>query len=439
MFINKSKILSFLASNRASRNTKVMQYVLQINRFEYKKLEVEILKKYNFFYWNKPEENFKFLSVVESSKPLKVDAKILGCRVTTNYKNGKNIIPLFVGGKKFTNSKNTVAWQDFESEEWLLPRFMIIERGNKYLLVINFVKLNIKINIVDEINNLYSGKKEAKNNIKPGIIFLEKLNTNKWEESVKNILYQINRGKVFKTVLANKICATLKNKIDEKYLANILFRNNKTGYLFLFKKNNSLFFGASPEKLFSIKNNLLQTEALASTTKRGKNNIEDKKLESELLNSKKNLIEHKSVVKYILNELNKISTKIKISSSIKIKKLKYVQHLQTPITAKIKKEKNVFDIIKLLHPTPAVCGFPKNNSLNLINKLEKFDRGLYSGVIGWGNKSEAEFTVAIRSALIKKNKLFAFAGSGIVKDSVPLDELNEINFKLKTILELFKK
>lgn len=439
MPIDKSKILSFLEEKRGLKNNDIIQYVLSITRNEFKKIECGVLRKYDFFYWNKPEEDFMFLAVVENSKILKFDAQLLGNRMFSNYKNDKNIIPLFVGGKKFANYKNSSEWEDYKSEEWLLPKFIILKTKKDFLLVINFKKYVLELNIVDDIITLLSGKTAVKKIIKPKIGVLEKLNQDSWSKSVNRIIEQINSKKIFKTVMAVNICTALKSKVDENYLIKMLFRNNKAGCLFLFKKNNSLFFGASPEKLFSLKNNLLQTEALAGTTKRGNNKEEDKKLEIELLKSKKNLEEHKSVIKYLKIELAKISNEIKISSSPKIKKLKYVQHLQTQVSAKIKKGENVFDIINILHPTPAVCGYPKKSAMKLINKLEKFDRGLYSGAVGWANKNEAEFAVAIRSALINKNKLYAYAGSGIVKDSIPIDELNEINFKLKTVLSLFKK
>ncbi|MCK7528226.1 MAG: chorismate-binding protein [Ignavibacteriales bacterium] len=91
-----------------------------------------------------------------------------------------------------------------------------------------------------------------------------------------------------------------------------------------------------------------------------------------------------------------------------------------------------------LFPTPAVCGIPKEQSLKMIEKTEDFDRGLFSGVIGWFNADNyGEFFVTIRSALVKDNKLYAYAGCGIVEGSDPQEEFDESKLKLKPILSLF--
>ena len=98
----------------------------------------------------------------------------------------------------------------------------------------------------------------------------------------------------------------------------------------------------------------------------------------------------------------------------------------------------MFKIISSLFPTPAVCGIPKDLSLKMIEKSEDFDRGLFSGAVGWFNADNyGEFFVTIRSALIKEDKLYAYAGCGIVEGSDPKEEYEESILKLKPILSLF--
>jgi menaquinone-specific isochorismate synthase len=85
-----------------------------------------------------------------------------------------------------------------------------------------------------------------------------------------------------------------------------------------------------------------------------------------------------------------------------------------------------------------VCGIPKEKSLQLIREIEEFDRGLFSGLIGWFNcKGDGEFSVSIRSALIKDKQIYAYAGCGIVEGSKPAEEFQETILKLKPILSLF--
>ena len=122
-----------------------------------------------------------------------------------------------------------------------------------------------------------------------------------------------------------------------------------------------------------------------------------------------------------------------------VKKFSNIQHLQTILRGKLKAESNIFDIILSLFPTPAVCGMPKLKALEIINELEDFDRGLFTGLIGWFNcKGYGEFNVTLRCGLINQDNLYVFAGCGIVENSDPIEEYEEINLKLKPILSLFE-
>lgn len=205
------------------------------------------------------------------------------------------------------------------------------------------------------------------------------------------------------------------------------------------KESNSIFFGSSPEKMFSLKDKKLETEALAGSSARGLNIEDDLINESNLLLNPKELCEHKNVFSFLINSLKNFSDEISYSSNPQIKKLSNIQHLQTPITAILKDEIDILELLKVLHPTPAVCGLPQKNALELIKDLEYFDRGLYAGIIGWYNaKKRAEFVVSIRSALLKDNTITAFAGCGIVEGSNPVTEFYETELKLKPILSLLE-
>jgi menaquinone-specific isochorismate synthase len=99
-----------------------------------------------------------------------------------------------------------------------------------------------------------------------------------------------------------------------------------------------------------------------------------------------------------------------------------------------RKRANVLDLIGLLHPTPAVGGLPKEKALLLIRALEGFDRGWYSGPVGWVDGSgDGEMFVAIRSALLSGNEALLYAGCGIMADSDPKAELEESRLKLEAM------
>ena len=114
-------------------------------------------------------------------------------------------------------------------------------------------------------------------------------------------------------------------------------------------------------------------------------------------------------------------------------------HLFTPIKGKLKKDIHILDIANILHPTPAVSGTPKDKVVDMIKNHEPFDRGWYSGYIGWYNtKGDGRFDVAIRSALQIDNHLYCYAGGGLVKDSQKLDEWNETELKFQHLLSAIK-
>ena len=105
----------------------------------------------------------------------------------------------------------------------------------------------------------------------------------------------------------------------------------------------------------------------------------------------------------------------------------------------IKQGNTIFNVLKEIYPTPAICGSPQNEALHLVKRFENFKRGLYSGIIGWFNfENEGNFVIALRSALKNGNKLTAYAGSGIVQNSEADAEFIETELKLKPIMSLFK-
>ncbi len=251
-------------------------------------------------------------------------------------------------------------------------------------------------------------------------------------------MQKITNGVFKKVVLSREVCLELKTSTNVTKLLNDLSAKYPRCYTFAFNKNNSLFLGASPEKLAKFSNNQIEVDALAGSAPRGETLEEDLNYENFLLNSEKNLNEQQAVVSFINQLLEDITENIYFKKNPVIRKLPNIQHLWTVITAKLKNDYKLFDVLKALHPTPAICGTPWKTARDFILDIEPHDRGLYSGNIGWFNfNGSGEFAVAIRSALIKNKKLYAYAGCGIVEGSEPNLEFEESEIKLKPILSLF--
>jgi len=142
----------------------------------------------------------------------------------------------------------------------------------------------------------------------------------------------------------------------------------------------------------------------------------------------------------IRNSIENYCSDVQIPKEPIIYPLKNLQHLYTPVTATLKNGQSIFDIIKQLHPTPALGGVPREKSLAFIRDHELLDRGWYGSPVGWLDSNQnAEFAVAIRSGLIQGDEASLFAGCGIMKDSDPEAEYEETNIKFLPMLSVLEE
>ncbi len=327
-----------------------------------------------------------------------------------------------------------------------LPRWQITQKNNHNVLVINTVITN-SINIknlsqkvwhefqqISQINNssLSSLSKTHKN--------LRKINVNHLKEfknSVASALDLINSNYFRKIVLAHAIDMYSQTPFNLiKSLNNLRFIYPDC-YVFSTSNGNCQnFIGASPERLISINNHQLVTDALAGSAPRGKTPTQDAKLANSLLCSEKDLREHQFVIDFIIKRLHDLRLKPHYSSQPHLLQLSNIQHLWTPITAEISQSIHLLEILEELHPTPAVAGVPRDIAQKQIQNFETFDRSLYAAPIGWiDHQGNGEFAVGIRSALIDGDRARLYAGAGIVTGSKPNKELAEVQLKLRTLLK----
>ncbi|MCX7875036.1 MAG: isochorismate synthase [Melioribacteraceae bacterium] len=381
-------------------------------------------------------KNFSFVAIDE----VKTDVDVFTSSLNINTNVDENILekfPQFVGYKKFNDNSKSNLWNDFADNKWYIPKFLIVRDNNDYYIIHNFRDNEYDENSFNYLISLSSKLIETSTTeIKVDDLSLTR-DSKSWTSNVELALKRINENTLDKVVLARKIEIQLKSQFSLSFVINKLLNACDDCIVFSVKENNSIFWGATPEKLFSINKNILHTEALAGSIERSSDKTEDAFLGNQLLRDPKELNEQKKVLDYILSILENFSSDIKFNEIPFIKKLNTVQHLQTKITATINEKFDIFKFLEEIHPTPAVCGYPKDVSMKFILETENFDRGLYAGVIGWFNKfNVGEFYVGIRSALLKENKLNVFAGCGIVEGSIPEKEFQETEIKMKPILSV---
>ena len=111
-----------------------------------------------------------------------------------------------------------------------------------------------------------------------------------------------------------------------------------------------------------------------------------------------------------------------------------IDHLCTSFNAQLKNNKNILDLLNEIHPTPAICGYPKQNALKIIRNYKE-NRGWYGGPIGWiDNNLDGKFYLNIRSGVSIDKYLYLFSGSGITEKSISKNEWKETDHKFKLML-----
>lgn len=256
-----------------------------------------------------------------------------------------------------------------------------------------------------------------------------------YERAVEEAAGRIRDGEFEKIVLAREINLRREKPIDPFNAFRGLTEAFPECTTFASGGPETTFIGASPELLIRREGRRASTMALAGSTRRGADPETDALLGSQLLQSSKDRKEHDIVVKRIERVLGRRSAWIAAGEAPELVKVRNIQHLATPIRAQLTEPLPVTQLADMLHPTPAVGGDPWSDVRSRIKQLEGFDRGWYTGGVGWTDLFEdGEFHVALRSAVIDGVQARLFAGCGIVGDSDPASELAETETKLQALL-----
>ena len=243
-----------------------------------------------------------------------------------------------------------------------------------------------------------------------------------------------------KVVLARRTTLALSDAIDALSLVSSLRARDPDAYQFaLIHPSGAAFVGSTPERLFSSRDGHAASEAVAGTRPRGADEGEDAALAYQMLLSPKEHEEFAIVREEVRRALGSVADGGARGVNAELEKgvLRHVsvQHLYARLGAKLAPGKDEADVLRALHPTPAVCGHPRRAALRAIRASESFDRGLYAGPVGWVSRDAAEFAVAIRSALVSPSGVDVklFAGVGVVAAADSAAEWRELNLKTRPL------
>ncbi|MBL5899380.1 isochorismate synthase MenF [Lelliottia amnigena] len=257
-----------------------------------------------------------------------------------------------------------------------------------------------------------------------------------WLSLVSQATDAIARGEFEKVVLARATDLQFDQRVTAISLMAASRRINHNCYHFcmMFDAQNA-FMGSSPERLWRRRGKRLRTEALAGTVASHADDAQSHRLGEWLLNDDKNQRENMLVVEDICQRLQHHTQALEVLPA-QIVRLRKVQHLRRCIWTELKTADDE-QCLRLLQPTAAVAGLPRDPARGFILRKEPFEREWYAGSAGYLSPEQSEFCVTLRCARVSDTAVRLYAGAGIVSGSVPEEEWQEIENKaagLRTLL-----
>jgi len=261
-----------------------------------------------------------------------------------------------------------------------------------------------------------------------------------FKRGVKQAIANFEHSDIQKAVLSRVFEVETAEPIDTQKVLRNLLKQNPAGYHFKIPLNqNTDLIGASPELLLRKEGANIFSNPLAGSAKRLLNKDEDDANAKALAHSSKDNFEHKLVIDDVRRVLSPHCVSLDAPLKPELMSTSRMWHLSTQIKGQLKNEdESVLALACQLHPTPAVCGYPTRLARKLIDLVEPFERGLFTGMVGWCDAhGNGEWVVTIRCGTVSKNQVRLFAGAGIVEASSPDAEWLETQAKLATMMDAF--
>jgi len=350
-----------------------------------------------------------------------------------------------------------VTWTGFHPAHFILPHYQLVTRGEQCWLTINALvpaeekvtanlpllneALEIRVESLNRLNeNLEAAYPDPASPCASAqgheTIIDYPLSFAAWAQMIESARLTFAATPMRKVVLSRIAQLRAQRPFDIRQALARLCALYPDCYTFLFEPQpGNGFLGSTPELLVRVRGKEIETMALAGSIQRGANATEDAVLASALLSSAKDRNEHSLVVDALRNCLRPLTDTLSVAEEPAVLALRNIQHLLTPVRARLRRPEGVLPLVRALHPTPAMGGTPRELALEFIRAHEPNLRGWYAAPVGWiDRKMDGAFAVAIRSAVVQKERAWAYAGAGITPDSLPESEWNETDWKFQPIV-----
>tara|TARA_Y100001960_G_scaffold280709_1_gene313785 strand:- start:712 stop:2190 length:1479 start_codon:yes stop_codon:yes gene_type:complete len=256
---------------------------------------------------------------------------------------------------------------------------------------------------------------------------------------VKKAKNYIKNGDVFQVVTSQRFETKYNLKAINLYRS--LRRLNPSPYLVNLNFDKIGLVASSPELMVQLRKNKVTIRPIAGTRRRGKNINEDIFLSKDLLSDKKELAEHLMLLDLGRNDVGRVSKKasVKVTEKMIIEYYSHVMHIVSNVVGTIDNKLDSLDALIAGFPAGTVSGAPKIRAMEIIEELENLNRSFYAGCMGYfDSNGDMDTCISLRTGLVKKNKLYIQAGAGIVYDSKPKNEHNEILNKAGALMAAAK-
>lgn len=332
-------------------------------------------------------------------------------------------------------------WESFGTFTFTLPRFEFVVRDDRSVLACNLIlprDAHRLSEIRQSIDALSFPHAFADDELPMPISRTDTPDRTGWNRNVESALSSFRQHDLQKVVLARRADFQFAESVNAFVLLRKLYAATENCFHYGFQyREGEAFLGATPERLFKRLGRRLWTEAVAGTRPRGTDRQHDEQMLHELMTSDKDQREHAYVRAGIRESLSPLCDSFYIDPVASKMELARGWHLVSRSRGVLKNDVHGSDVMAALHPTPAVGGHPTEDALRTIRDLEPFDRGWYAGPVGWIGSRGAEFAVALRCGLVRRDTLSLYSGSGIVEGSKPDAEWEEIEQKISDFIRVF--
>lgn len=255
-----------------------------------------------------------------------------------------------------------------------------------------------------------------------------------YKAAVNKAKNYINNGDIFQVVPSQRWTQNFSYSPFSLYRS--LRRTNPSPFMFYFNFGEFQVIGASPEILVRVFGKEVTVRPIAGTRPRGKTPEEDKQLEEDLLADKKELAEHLMLLDLGRNDVGRVAKigSVKPTEQFVIERYSHVMHIVSNVVGQLSDEHDAVSAFFAGMPAGTVSGAPKVRAMEIIDELEPEKRGVYGGGVGYfSSGGDMDMCIALRTAVLKGNKLHIQAGGGVVFDSDPEAEYMETVHKSNAI------